>query len=325
MTAAPETAYAVVFQMGKVASTAITAALDGLPGVTAVQSHFLGPDALCKVLNMAIEPNNSEYFFGHQLGQLQQNITCTRHINRIRAGVDPRRLVILSLARDPFSWFRSSVVQDIEGYADTLSDLGGAQAGRDARVSAGLVRFLDMAAERIEAHPDVDTYRQALRSRAPGAWEGLADWPHLRRQLLLSAMMPADWYAQHFGIGLGVRLEQLQRHGQVWRHEDGPARFAVIRYEDLATAFPEVCGWAFGQVPDLSVENASDSKPLSGVIADAFATPAGARLNRALMNSNYARHFGYAGPAAAAAPTMPAAPCATPDQKMKSLEPSSPT
>lgn len=288
-------AYAVVFQMGKVASTAITSALATLPGVTAVQSHFLGSDALCKVLNMAIEPNNNDYFFGHQLGQLTQNITCTRHINRIRAGTDPRQLVILSLARDPFAWFRSSLIQDIEGYADMLAELAPDHGGdRETRVGHGLTRFLAIAADCIGTHPTVDAYRHALRTRAPGAWDSVAGWPYMQRQLLLSAMIPADWYLQHFGSGLGIELDQLDRHGHVWRHEEGQARIGVIRYEDLDTAFPECCQWAFGRVPRLRVENSSGSKPLSKVIATAFATEEGDRLRRALLTSNYAARFGYA-------------------------------
>ncbi len=287
--------FAVVFQMGKVASTAITSALDTLPGVTAVQSHFLGADALSRVVHMAVEPMNNDYFFEHQLGQLTQNLKYTRQINRIRAGADPYRLVVLSLSRDPYSWFRSSLVQDIDGMADLLESLAPEDAGfrRAARIGAGLTRFLGMAADQISKFETVDAFRKALHARQPDAWEDLADWPFLQRQLMMNAMLTTDWFGPHLSSGLGLRLGDLSRDGQIWRYEDEHAQIGILRYEDLGTAFPDFCAWAFGTSPRLRVENASDTKPLAGVINAAFESEEGLRLRAALMRSDYASHFGY--------------------------------
>ncbi len=289
-------AFAVVFQMGKVASTSLTEALDALPGVTAVQSHFLGNDALTKVMQSAIEPRISDYFFHHQLGQLSQNITHTRTINRIRHGADPRNLVVLSLSRDPFTWFRSSLVQDITGYCGMLQALAPDDADPDdaVRLRLGLTRFLGMAADLMSEHPSLDHYVACLRARAPCSWPAIAAWPFQQRQLLMAAMRPSDWFDQHFAGGLGVPLEKLTQDGAIWRHEDGPARYGVIRYEDIDHAFPEFCQWAFDKTPALKIRNASRSKPMAEVIVEAFTSPEALRLRQTLMRSDYARRFSYA-------------------------------
>ncbi|MEX3017126.1 hypothetical protein [Gymnodinialimonas hymeniacidonis] len=288
--------YGVVFQMGKVASTAITKALGSLRQVEAAHCHFLGEDALRKVLRVALNPANTDYFFNHQMGQMAENAAITRAINRIRAGTDPRRLVVLSLTRDPFTWFRSSVLQDISGYADLLCDLApeNASANRDARVRLGLTRFLGHLEEHLSDFPTVEDCLEASRSGDPHKMGRARDWPHQQRQLLLSALRPADWFNQHYRMGLGLDLTQFQRNTPLWHTTDGNAQFGIIRYEELDTAFPVFCDWALGQTPRLPVANESGRKPFSNAISAAFATQEAARLQAALKRSDYARHFGYA-------------------------------
>jgi hypothetical protein len=107
-------------------------------------------------------------------------------------------------------------------------------------------------------------------------------------------MRPNDWFQQHFQGALGIGIKDLERDGHVWRHEVGRTRYAVIRYEDIDDAFAPFCDWAFGQVPTLGVRNASEAKPMSTTIREAFDTPEAQRLEQALLRSEYARLFNYA-------------------------------
>jgi hypothetical protein len=288
--------YGVVFQMGKVASTAITRALGSLRKVEAAHCHFLGEDALRKVLRVALNPANADYFFKHQMGQMAENAAITRAINRIRAGTDPRRLVVLSLTRDPFTWFRSSVLQDIGGYADLLCDMApqDATGNRDRQLRLGLTEFISQMEQHLSDFPSVESCLDASRSGDPHRMGQARHWPHQQRQLLLSALRPADWFDQHYRMGLGLDLSAFENNGTLWQAADENAQFGIIRYEDLDTAFPMFCDWALGQTPRLPVANQSGRKPFSNAIAAAFATPEATRLQTALRRSNYARQFGYA-------------------------------
>lgn len=288
--------YGVVFQMGKVASTAITRALGSLKGVEAAHCHFLGEDALKKVLRVALNPSNTDYFFKHQMGQMAENAAITRAITRIRAGTDSRRLVVLSLTRDPFTWLRSSVLQDIGGYADMLSELSSDQltASYEARIRVGLTRFLGQLEEHLWDYPSVEACLRASTSGDPTRMGRVSDWPHQKRQLMLSALRPAEWFTQHYEGGLGLDLAEFETHGPLWHKANGNAQFGIIRYEELETAFPVFCDWALGKTPRLPVINESGRKPLSNAVAAAFATPEAAGLESALKRSDYARQFGYA-------------------------------
>ena len=55
--------YAVVYQMGKVASTSIVDTLGSFDHIEAVQSHFLGDKALVAVIPSITDPDISDYFF----------------------------------------------------------------------------------------------------------------------------------------------------------------------------------------------------------------------------------------------------------------------
>ena len=288
--------YGVVFQMGKVASTAITRAIGSIRGVEAAHCHFLGEDALKKILRVALNPANPDYFFNHQMGQMVENAAITRAITRIRAGADHRRLVVLSLTRDPFTWFRSSILQDIDGYAELLSELANDRtiASRDTRIRIGLTRFLGQLEQHLSDFPSVEACMEASRSGDPDQMGMVRDWSHHHRQLLLSALRPAEWFRQHYQMGLGLDFSRFQQDGPLWHQAAENAQFGIIRYEDLDTAFPVFCDWALGKTPRIPVMNESGRKPLSNAVAAAFATPEAARVQCALKRSDYARHFGYA-------------------------------
>ena len=62
--------YFVVYQYGKVASTSIVKSLNKINDVKAVQTHFLGMCEFIEVLDLVLDPYESEYFTYHRQGQL---------------------------------------------------------------------------------------------------------------------------------------------------------------------------------------------------------------------------------------------------------------
>ena len=107
--------FIVVYQFGKVGSTALVQALNGLPETDCIQSHFLGVDALREVVPQMVNPRLSDYFFRHLSGQFARNIETTRRMNAIKSGLLDEHLITLTLSRNPVEWMRSAITQDING------------------------------------------------------------------------------------------------------------------------------------------------------------------------------------------------------------------
>jgi hypothetical protein len=281
--------------MGKVASTSIVSALNTLDGVEAVQSHFLGQKALCETVQHITNPRTGSYFLKHQIGQLMLNIETTRHIEGILAGADERKLVTLSLARDPADWFRSSLLQDMEGYLPDLIAFGGDKGDDDTEVALerGLTAFLGQVADLSRGFENADTFFATLRSDPDLTGNQYAGWSQAQKRILFMMFRPTVWFKQHYAAALRHGLEDMTLRDGVWWREYDAASHAILRYEDLDTAFPVVCQHAFGQAPALNRQNTSREKPHNAAVARAFATQEAEALRKALRTTSYARFFAY--------------------------------
>jgi len=110
----------IIYQYGKVASTSLTETLNRMSNVDAYQSHFFGEDAFRATITRLCNADTNDYFFEHSLGQLNENLKAYQlYHQKDRAGGD--RCIVLTVAREPFDWFRSSFVQEIEGHIPALS------------------------------------------------------------------------------------------------------------------------------------------------------------------------------------------------------------
>ncbi|MEP4699512.1 MAG: hypothetical protein ABJZ79_00025 [Parasphingorhabdus sp.] len=291
--------YAVVYQIGKVGSTSIVATLDELPGFTAVQSHFLGEDILKDIIPTITNADVTSYFFKHQLGQFIDNMHVTRQINMIRAGKTPNRLMIISLSRDPLEWFRSSLVQDMEGYAPILHNFGlknGVPEGAESDVIEGaLEKFAEKAADVIETTDGVDALVRTLETTGAGAFRGTAFQGNVQTQKIFRMMLrPFNWFDKHFAVSLGLTLEQMEKTDLGLEYSDDIADYVVLRYEDIATTLR-----AYLEKMDLPVydellrKNDSTSKQFADETKRAMKSASGQRLNALFAQSRYSRAFGY--------------------------------
>jgi hypothetical protein len=290
--------FVVVFQFGKVASTALVDAFSKVPNVDAVQSHFLGLDALSKMVPIMLSPTTSEYFFEHQIGQFVRNARVSRRINLIRAGGSDERLVIVSVAREPLEWFRSAVAQDIVDYLPTLRGVVG-NAGLDCEgdgeiVVQGLCCVLRGFSDLLRK---VETVDEAARRAQTGEFEfgrmfgddvGLGV-----KRIFLLMLRPFSWFSDHFGPATGVDLHDLHQEDCFWHLQRKAADYFVLRYEDLGSSLPKATE-KMG-ISELRLErlNVGEEKMHSQEVREAFAIEAVNDLRSFFSSSDYSSFFGY--------------------------------
>lgn len=286
----------LVYQFGKVASTALVQSLNACPNVTAYQSHFLGDDALKRIVVNATGPNLSPYFREHMVGQLVNNLELTHKMKRLQTGKDPRALTVVSLAREPLDWFRSSVQQDIAGYEENFRSLAGATGAEGAQaVQDGIVTMLAQVLRMLEEEGGAqDVVTRIIANGGRSVTERLqTDEPFLKTQFLLS-LRPLTWFEDHYRKCFGFSLEDMTRHGAVWFRRDRRAGHVVLRYEDISTAFaPAMKLAAVPFAGDIKWANQSRTKPFASEIRAAFSSDVAVRLGRALRLSDYGRFFAY--------------------------------
>jgi hypothetical protein len=296
----PDEKYVVVYQIGKVASTSLVTTLNQVPGVECVQSHFLGDCSLQEIIPTITGADVSEYFYEHQFGQFIANIEVTRKINLARAGKLGKRLVVISLARDPVEWIRSSIVQDMEGYLPTF--LAYAEACDNASEDEGelvaktMERILTDFTAIFEAEGGIDaTLRQINEERTAFLERHSALSSPELFGLLMVVLRPFDWFENHFERALGVRVADMEdKHGLKLKSES-EARYYILRYEDLPTAFFRCIEDAgIEGVSEIHMENISEAKPYAAEAKRVFSGKLGHYLRSLSSQSAYCKTFGYA-------------------------------
>lgn len=295
--------FVLVYQYGKVASTSLVNAINSVDHVRAVQTHFLGQRALSETVARIAASQTDPFFAKQSFEQLIVNITYTRLLNQFRNGNPPiERLSLLTIVREPLSWFRSAIVQDLNGHLPLIRrisgmDMRGQGISEEAAVERGLRQLLvwmtKLATELSEIsdfHPGIPGFREKAAEAIP---DKVRDDVVSRFILMLR---PHTWFSSHYTPATGMELESFHelRTGLLVR-DAGWARAFIVRYEDL--------DWAFAIVrkeldlPDhveLPKSNLSKDKVLSREVAAAFSGPEAQQLANILGRSRYSRRFGYA-------------------------------
>jgi hypothetical protein len=290
--------FVVVFQFGKVASTALVDAFSKAPNVDAAQSHFLGQDALSKMVPTMLSPSTSDYFFEHQIGQFVRNARVSRRINLIRSGGSDEKLVIVSVSREPLDWFRSAFAQDIVEYVPTLRGIVGnvgVSCENDGEiVYHGLCSMLSGFSELLK---NVETVNEATRRAQAGDFRFGAvfgdDVELGVKRIFLLMLRPFSWFSDHFAPATGVALHDFQHEGGYWHLERKDADYFILRYEDLDSSLPKATD-RMG-ISDLRMErlNVGEEKMHSREVRQAFAIEAVNDLRRIFSSSEYCSFFGY--------------------------------
>ncbi|MEM6385502.1 MAG: hypothetical protein AAF718_04610 [Pseudomonadota bacterium] len=292
------THFVIVYQFGKVASTALVNTLNRHPDVEAHQSHFLGEDALKRIVVNATSPSLSPYFRKHMIGQLMANLELTTELKRVKTGRDGRKLTVISLSREPVSWFRSCIQQDIKGYEDGFTRLGqAASPNPEVALQAGVERMLADVSDLLEAQGGAAAVVNEIGARGGKDFlQRVGTQDEFLKTMLMLSLRPITWFEEHFRKCFGFSLEAIPPMGTFWLKQGHPDSYVILRYEDIASEFAAAMQ-ALG-VPmkgKLAEANLSRSKPFAEDIRAAFQSDAANRLRRSLQQTDYARFFGYEG------------------------------
>ena len=286
----------VVFQFGKVASTAMVDALNDQPGIEAIQSHFLGEGALQSIFTSILNPALGEYFFYHQSGQLFENVKLTRRIGRILSGEDDRtRLSVLLTVREPIDWFRSALIQDARGLGDVFLRtkdrhcLVGDTLG--AIVQPAAEAILGEIVEVLTPFGSVDSFLAGRPGSMAKMRERMTD-PSLQ-ELFYAAVRPFNWHKLNFDPVFNHTLDDLTFRNGLWSLRAKRFDAHLFRYEDMGALLPNLSA-ALG-IDDLVLprRNVSEGKVFSAEIRAAFRSANAQALARLYAETDYSRRFGY--------------------------------
>ncbi len=285
----------VVYQFGKVASTALVNSLNTCKEIEAHQSHFLGEDALQRMIPNIVDTKIGPYFRKHMTGQLVNNLELTHLVNTCLKGKSDRKLIVISLSREPIDWFRSCVQQDIEGYCDDILQYA-SQPGEGPPLKHGLECILADLNKFLVAGGSVQHTVNAIRdNKAKELFQKNDGLPKdIARRMLLLAMRPLVWFDDHFARCFDFGLKDIPANGNHWLRQDEKCSFIVLRYEDIETEFPRAMQSV--EVPyqgPICRANSSHDKPHADEIRAAFQSDAAIELRRLVLQSEYANHFGY--------------------------------
>lgn len=116
----------IVFQMGKVASTAIVSSVQQ-HGLKASQCHFLTMESLITLLKKFGDPEMTHFTATHLSGQIQNNVIIHNRIQKqkryhYKDEKDSLLLKIITLAREPIGWYLSNLSQNYPEYEKDMED-----------------------------------------------------------------------------------------------------------------------------------------------------------------------------------------------------------
>lgn len=286
----------VVFQFGKVASTAMVDALNDHPGIEAVQSHFLGEGALQSIFASILNPALSEYFFFHQSGQLFENVKLTRRIGRILSGEDNgTHLSVLLTVREPIDWLRSALIQDARGLGDVFlrtkdrHGLVGDTLG--AIVQPAVEAILGEIVEVLTPFGSVDSFLAGRPGSMAQMREQITD-PSLQ-ELFYAAVRPFNWYTLNFDPVFHHTLDDLSYQNGLWSLRAERFDAHLFRYEDMGAQLSNVAAALSIEDLVLPQRNVSEGKVFSAEIRAAFRSANAQSLARLYAETDYSRRFGY--------------------------------
>jgi hypothetical protein len=291
----------LLFQMGKVASLALEAALVDR-GINCFHSHFLGYGREASRLSRLFQAEPNMRLAAIDLKLLTRH-TALNMLTRWYRGnqVAPeRRLKVITLTRDPVTWYVSQLLQQVGHDPHRLTawhrDLIEDAAGDDVR-SAAVALLRQVGRLIVEARPSADPAAAHARGKAlamamdpPQPY--VAD--NFRR-----ALTPLDWFDQEFRpvFDLDIRaLPEFAAQG-IAQRDLGFADVLIVRFEDLAAHLGAIARFVGLTSLELPHRNVTAEKPYANQVLEAArsfaATELGTAFQRELRQSDYGRACGY--------------------------------
>ncbi len=292
----------IVYQMGKVASSSIVAALSTVRGADVHHCHFLAPASLRKAAERALDPMLSRFQYHHLSRQLLANLDCHRLIGRAGRGLERDTAVtLISLSREPLEWTRSYLVQDMPEFEPLLLRIaalnGCGRADVEDRIAYSLGRLIACVATLCDALGCVTRIagltHGEVRERCGIASEEEA---RILKRLAMLFVRPHVWFRDELEALLAAPLASFEPIGpHMYRKTRGSIRAFVLRYEDLEDNFASLADHlGLPGLPPLARDNASAAKSHAALVKAAFAASPEIGAIRRRSATDYARFFGYA-------------------------------
>ena len=288
----------IVYQYGKVASTSLVATFNKMRGVQAYQCHFFGSKQFQSTVTRLCDPDTNDYFFDHSLGQLNENLKAHRVYHR-RNSAEGERRIVLTIAREPFAWFRSSLLQEIDGHMPalrlSLSDRVAEAMTEGEIVTQGLallMQRLHLALDAVDGSADALDTAKRRELEHDIAFHGAEDFKGFLF-LLSKFLRPHWWFRTQFTPEFGVDVNDMIDEGQGLRSqrtERGNVYLAC--YEQLESAFAKLLELEKLPSKRLKRFNEGHKKPLSEEVSAAFQTEAALAL-KARTRSGITEALGY--------------------------------
>lgn len=287
----------IVYQYGKVASSALVATLNSLEGAEAFQCHFLGEWAFGNILTRLCEPHTEDYFFDNSLGQLHDNLRAYRnYLRRDLEGSDPCK--ILTVARHPFDWFRSSIIQEIDGhlpaFARSLGLEATSEASSDQVVTEGVALLLERILLAFDVIAVVDDFSVARRLELKESIDFRSEEDFQGFLFLLGRfLMPHFWFKNDFVHATGVKISDWIRVEEgLWSARDSQESVFLIKYEHMQEGFASFLRRVDLPSTELMRINESSEKSFANEVNAVFKSPIAQQL-RLRSVSSVSEAFGH--------------------------------
>ncbi len=289
----------VIFQMGKVASTALAGALRE-QGLEAVQAHVASPERLAAKLKIMAAPYLSETVANTVYQDFHQELRAMYLLSRRRVAPDAYAdpLMLISPTRDPLSWYWSHFAQMYHHYDDQLLryflDKGGSEP--DFQAETTLISMLEQMFSVLDATPEPLDDPQSLPRIQSAAME--CDSSGIVSAQVNRFLLPLRWFNEDFHPAVGVNVydhpfDVLNGFGKI---EASGFNIMMYRYEQLEQMQRQLAN--FVDRPEFSLErrNATEDKDIPANVLEVLNEGRNlipTTLVDRIYETRYARHFGY--------------------------------
>ncbi|MDO8862513.1 putative capsular polysaccharide synthesis family protein [Haliea sp. E1-2-M8] len=289
----------LIVQMGKVASTAIAEALRR-DNIEVLQAHIASPARLQEKLRTMTGPVVSDEVASRMYQDYLQELRVTFLLARqlVAGAGGGQQTRVISLTRDPLSWYWSHFAQNYDHYQTLLQKFFRFHYPQDASFDPGEVfaevqgRMFAVLEQTAAPLDDAGALMQLMAEADAIDPTGVV-FSQLNRFLV-----PLRWFDEDFlpGTGLDVYDFSFDRETGSALIESGGFSLLLLRYENLLELAPRIAQFAGVEELQLARANISEDKHIPFSIKTMQKNGQAmipAPLAERIYATRYARHFGY--------------------------------
>ena len=289
----------VIFQMGKVASTALAVALRK-QGLDAVQAHIASPERLAAKLKIMAAPYLSETVAATVYQDFHQELRAMYLLSRRRVAPEAYNepLKIISPARDPLSWYWSHFAQMYHHYQDQLLryflDKGGNE--HDFNSETALISMLEQMFSVLDNTREPLDDPESLPRIQGAAME--CDSSGVVSAQANRFLLPLRWFNEDFhpAVGLDVYEHPFNESDGFGQIETPAFKIMLYRYEHLQQVQQQLANFVDRPKLRLQRRNTTDDKNIQPNILKVL-NEGRQLIPKSLVDriyeSRYSRYFGY--------------------------------